>query len=80
MRRKVSTVLDDALFRRAKLESVRRGKPISHLLGEALESDLEREGGRHATSGVVAETWGVFALDRRRVKRLLTEEDGLLEP
>jgi len=79
MRRKVSTVLDDSLFRRVKLESVRQGKPISHLLGEALEAYLEREGGRHATAGVVAETWAVFDVDRRRVKRLLADEDGVIE-
>jgi hypothetical protein len=79
VRRKVSTVLDDRLFRRAKLESVRQGKPISHILGEALQSYLDREGGRHVTAGVVAETWAVLDLDRRRVKRLLAEEEGVLE-
>jgi hypothetical protein len=79
MRRKISTILDDRLFRRAKLESIRQGKPISQLLGEALETYLEREGGRHATAGVVAETWAVVDVDRRRVKRMLAEEEGVLE-
>ena len=78
-RRKVSTVLDDHLFRRAKLESVRRRKPVSEILGEALERYLGETGSRVATTGVVAETWGVLKLDRRNVDRLLEDEGGLLD-
>jgi hypothetical protein len=79
MRQKVSTILDDHLFRRAKLESVRQGKNISQVLGEALERYLTEAGGRRATAGVVAEGWGVLKLDRRTVKRLATEEEGLFD-
>ena len=78
-RRKVSTVLDDHLFRRAKLESVRQRKPVSEILGEALERYLSEAGSRAATAGVVSETWGVLKLDRRKVDRLLEEEGGLLD-
>ena len=79
MRRKVGTVLEEALFRRARLESARQGKALSEILAEALEGYLEREG-RHGASGVVADTWAVLSLDRGQVKRILGEEDGLLEP
>ena len=78
-RRKVSTVLDDHLFRRAKLESIRRRKQVSEILGEALERYLAETGNRGATTGVVAETWGVLKLDRRKVDRLLDDEDGVLD-
>ena len=78
-RRKVSTVLDDHLFRRAKLESIRRRKQVSEILGEALERYLAETGNHGATTGVVAETWGVLKLDRRRVDRLLNDEGGLLD-
>ena len=78
-RRKVSTVLDDHLFRRAKLESVRRRKQVSEILGEALERYLAETGNLAATTGVVAETWGVLKLDRRKVDRLLKNEGGLLD-
>jgi hypothetical protein len=78
-RRKVSTVLDEHLFRRAKLESVRRRKQVSEILGEALERYLGETGSRLATTGVVAETWGVLKLDRRRLDRLITDEDALLD-
>ena len=79
MRRKVGTVLEEALFRRARLESARQGRAISDILAEALEEYLERRG-RHETSGVVADTWAVLSIDRAQVKRILSDEDGLLEP
>ena len=78
-RRKVSTLLDEHLFRRAKLESIRQGKQVSVILGEALERYLSTTGSRAATTGVVGESWGVLKLDRRTLDRLLAEEDGLLD-
>ncbi len=78
-RRKVSTILDDHLFRHAKLESVRQRKPLTEILGEALERYLADAGRRHATTGVATETWGVLKIDRRTVARLLADEDGLLD-
>jgi len=78
-RRKVSTLLDEHLFRRAKLESVRRGKQVSEILGQALERYLAKTGSRLATTGVVAETWGVLKLDRGQVERLIGSEEGLLD-
>ena len=79
MRRKVGTVLDEALFRRARVESARQGRTISEVLAEALEGYLERQG-RHGPSGVVADTWSVLSLERARVKKILAAEEGLLEP
>ncbi len=78
LRRKVSTILDEALFRRAKLESVRQGKKINQIVAEALEAYLDK-GGRHASAGVVAESWGAVGLDKKRVRKLLLDEDGLLD-
>ena len=78
-RRKVSTLLDDHLFRRARLESVRQRKQVSQILGEALERYLGETGSRGATTGVVAETWGVLTLDRRKVDRLLEDGGGLFD-
>jgi len=79
MRRKVSTVLDEHLFRRAKLESVRQRKQVSEILGEALERYLAEVGSATASFGVVAETWGVLKLDRRKIDRLIADEEGLLD-
>jgi len=77
-RRKVSTILDEHLFRRAKLESVRQRRQVSAILGEALERYLTDTGSR-ASSGVVAETWGVLKLNRRMLDRMLQDEEGLLD-
>src|SRR5438093_9666896 len=78
-RRKVSTLLDEHLFRRAKLESVRQGRQVSEILGEALERYLGERGSRQATTSVVADTWGVLKLDRRTIDRLLVHEGGLFD-
>ena len=78
-RRKVSTLLDEHLFRRAKLESVRQRKQVSEILGHALERYLAETSGRLATTGVAAETWGMLKLDRRKVDRLMADEDGRLD-
>lgn len=78
-RRKVSTVLDEHLFRRAKLESVRRGKPVSEILGQAIERYLTEAGSRPTAGGVVAETWAVLKLDRRKLDRLIRDEEGLFD-
>jgi hypothetical protein len=77
-RRKVSTLLDEHLFRRTKLESVRLGKQVSEVIGEALERYLADTGGR-PTTGVVAETWGSLKLDRRKVDKLIADEGDVLD-
>ena len=78
-RRKVSTLLDEHLFRRAKLESVRQRKQVSQILGEALQRYLSDTGSPPMTAGVVSESWGVLKLDRRKVKTLLDDEAGLFD-
>lgn len=78
-RRKISTLLDEHLFRRAKLESIRQGKQLSEILGVALERYLADSGSRRATTGVVAGSWAVLKLDRRKVGRILNDEDGLFD-
>ena len=78
-RKKISTLLDEHLFRRVKLESVRQGKQVSEILGTALEQYLATSGRGLATTGVAAETWGMLKLDRRSVDRLIADEDGWLD-
>lgn len=78
-RRKISTLLDEHLFRRTKLEAVRQGKQVSEVLGEALEQYLAKTGVSRPTTSVVADTWGALPFDRRKLKRLLADEDGLLD-
>jgi hypothetical protein len=75
-RRKVSTLLDAALYRRAKLEAVRQGKQVSEILGEALAAYLAERGGRSG-AGVVAETWGTIPVRQAALKMVMEEDDWL---
>jgi hypothetical protein len=79
MRLKVSTLVDDSLYRRVKLQAVRQGKQISEVLGEALETYLKEKGEPGLSGAAVAETWGILKLDRSRVKRILDDESGVLD-
>ncbi len=79
MRQKVSTLLDSALFRRIKLESVIQGRQIDEIVGEALELYLHIKGASGTASSVVADSWGALRLDAGQVKSILEDEDGLFD-
>jgi hypothetical protein len=76
---KVSTILDEHLFRRAKLESVRRRKALSEILGEALERYLNETGRPSSSSSVVAESWGVLSVEKQVLDEVLADEAGLFD-
>lgn len=76
MRKKVSTLLDPVLFRRAKLEAARQGKQISEIVGEALEVYLRREDRQLAR---VDESWAVLPADPDQLKKVMEEEIDFLE-
>lgn len=79
MRQKVSTILDEGLYRRAKLESIRQGRPLSDILGEALESYLLEKKSPGGLGGIVSSTWGSVRSSPGVVRRLMQEEDDLFE-
>jgi len=74
MRKKVSTLLDEGLYRRAKLEAAVRGKQISEILGEALEKYLDEQSGPGRSLGVVEETWGSLPLPRKEIEEIMADE------
>jgi hypothetical protein len=78
-RREISTVLDEHLFRRAKLESIRQRRQVSEILGQALEEYLGHKARGRATTGVVAETWRALKVRRRALERILRETGDLLD-
>lgn len=78
-RRKVSTLLDDHLYRRAKLEAIRQRKQVSEIVGEALEQYLTQAGHSQATTSVVAKGWGTIKIDRRTLARLMKDEPGVFD-
>jgi len=77
VRKKVSTLLDEALYRRAKLEAAVRGKQISEIVGEALEKYLAEESVPGRGFDVVADTWGSVSLPLRELERIMAEEDWI---
>jgi hypothetical protein len=79
MEQKVSAVLDESLFRRAKKESLRQGKPLSSLLGEALEFYLDEKSGSSSGEGSVARSWAALKVERGMLEHLLEHEDDFLD-
>lgn len=77
MRKKVSTLLDEGLYRRAKLEAALRGKQVSEILGEALEKYLNEESRTGRSLGAVEETWGSVKVSREELDEIMAEEDWL---
>ena len=79
MNQRVSTELEADLVRRARLESVRQGKPLDQILGEALERYLDEKGVSRQRSGVVAGSWGALNVKREVLEDLLDEDNGLFD-
>jgi hypothetical protein len=80
VKRKVGTVLDERLLRKAKQVAAREKKPLSVLLEEALDAHLVRLGERPAgrPGQVVEETAGALRIDKKRLTAILKEE-GVFE-
>jgi hypothetical protein len=79
MRKKISTLLDEALFRRAKLEAIRQGKQFSEVVGQALEVYLNEKSKIPGAQSAVGESWGALKAKPNVVRRVLEEEDGLFD-
>ena len=79
MNQRVSTELEADLVRRAKLESIRQGKPLGQILGEALERYLDEKGASHQRPGIVASSWGTLNVKREVLEDLLDEDNGLFD-
>ena len=75
MKKKVSTIIDEALFRRTKVEALRQDVQISDVIGEALEAYLAEKGSPRGPGGVVANSWAAIPLDRDQVDAILGEEE-----
>ncbi len=77
MKRKIGTIIDEELLRRAKVAAAAQGTPLSHILEVALRDYLDRRG-RPRHGGVVATTWGIMPADATLVKAIL-EEEGVFD-
>lgn len=75
MKKKIGTVLDEALFRRTKIEALRQDTPISEVISEALEEYLAAKGSPRGPGGIVASSFGAIPLDRETVEAVLADEE-----
>lgn len=79
MRRKISSIMDDNLYRRAKLEAVRQSRPLSEILSDALESYLARKRSPHGVAGVVSASRGAMKIDKKLLREIMEEEPDWFE-
>jgi hypothetical protein len=80
MRRKVSTVMEESLFQRAKLEAARQGRPFAAILDDALDGYLSSATGTTPRRGSSVEaTWGAMAAPPDLVRAIMEDEDGWLD-
>ncbi len=70
-KRKVGTILDDDLYRRAQETARRQGQSISHLLAAALKRYL---GSQTSGASVVTETQGTYKVASKALKAALEED------
>ncbi len=68
--------MDEALFRRAKLEAARQGRPMSAILEEALDAYLSATSGRPRPGGsLVDASWGAMAAPPELVRAIMEDDD-----
>lgn len=70
-RKKIGTLLDETLLRRAKVRAAREGKALNELFETALETYLSRAATAAPGRGVVDKGWGAFRVTRRQLEQAL---------
>ena len=73
-KKKIGTVLDEELLRRAKMPAAREGIPLSHLLEKALQAYLGQ-----GKRSVADEMWGAIRIDPVLLKQMMEEEESAIE-
>jgi hypothetical protein len=79
MRRKVSTIMEESLFRRSKLAAAAEGRALSSLIEDALRRYLDGPPDVPATCRSVDETWGAMAAPPELVRQVLEDEDEYVD-
>jgi len=80
MKKKVSTVMEESLFQRAKIEAARQRRPLALILEDALLAYLSSPLARSIRSGSrVDASFGVIDLPADVVREIMDEEEGWLD-
>ena len=77
MRKKIGTVIDEELLRRAKIRAASDSMPLSKVLESALRDYLDRPQGPRSQR-VAASTWGVMQASASLVGTVM-EEPGVFD-
>jgi hypothetical protein len=75
MRRKVSTIMEESLFRRAKLEAARQGRPLAAIIEEALQRYFDSPPSQTPAYRSVDETWDALSPVSPELIRYVMEEE-----
>ena len=75
MKQKVSTIMDESLLRRVKIEAVLQGRPLSAILEDALKKYLESPPSRPPGYRSVDEMWGAMAASPELIRHVMEEEE-----
>lgn len=67
--------MEESLFRRAKLEAARQGRPLAAILEEALKRYFDQPATRPPGYKTVDESWGVLSLPAEVVRQIMEEEE-----
>ena len=73
MRRKIGTLLEERLLKRAKGRAAREGKALNELLEAALKAYLTR-GSARSSRHLVEAGWGAFRVTRRQLSEALRHD------
>ena len=80
MKKKVSTVMEESLFQRAKIEAARQRRPLAIILEDALTAYLSSPTAKPLQGGSSVEaSWGVIDLPPDVFREIMEEEDGWLD-
>ncbi len=74
MQRKVGTILDENLFKKAKQSALRRHITLNHIFEEALTEYLSRQTGLKQKFSAVEMSFGALQLSPRVVRKIAQEE------
>ncbi|GEM_PF-1708092 len=76
-KKKVGTVLDEELVRRAKVAAANEGIPLSQLLEKALQAYLGAPA--RGKRGIVKEMWGTIPIDPALFRRMMDDEPSAID-
>jgi hypothetical protein len=80
MKKKVSTVMEESLFQRAKIEAARQRRPLAMILEDALIAYLSSPTPKPPQGGSRVEaSWGAIDLPPDVIRQIMEEEDGWLD-